>query len=148
MPFGIKNTIPGIISRLKVDDRGCWNWSGGLIEGYAQTAYQGRKWLGHRLVYNYLVEEIPEGMTIDHKCFNTKCMNPFHLQCVSLLENSTNSPRHRGNLEICQKGLHPFDDENTYYEPRKGKPPGRRCKACRRKANNDRYHETKVSKIS
>ena len=34
---------------------------------------------------------IPKGMTINHKCSNRKCVNPHHLEVVSIKENCRKS---------------------------------------------------------
>jgi len=31
---------------------------------------------------------VPAGMTLDHKCRNTKCIRPSHLECVTRPENT------------------------------------------------------------
>jgi hypothetical protein len=38
---------------------------------------------------------IPDGMTLDHKCRNTKCIRPSHLEVVSRPENSRRMQRAR-----------------------------------------------------
>lgn len=71
---------------------GCWLWIGtrtdngrGLIYGKMQ-AYR-KPWKAHRLSYHLLVGRIPEGLTIDHLCRNTLCVNPQHLEPVTAGEN-------------------------------------------------------------
>lgn len=53
------------------------------VTGYAD--FGGRK--VHRLAYEHLIAPIPEGMTIHHKCANTLCVNPDHLQLSTNAEN-------------------------------------------------------------
>jgi hypothetical protein len=64
----------------------CWLW-GGLQNkwGYGRVR-NGR--LAHREVYRELVGEIPAGLTIDHLCRNTLCVNPKHLEPVTQAENN------------------------------------------------------------
>lgn len=38
-------------------------------------------------MYELLVGPIPEGLTIDHLCRNTMCVNPDHLEPVTHREN-------------------------------------------------------------
>jgi hypothetical protein len=58
----------------------CWEWTGGhTADGYASTP----SGYAHRVVYEFLVEPIPDGMTIDHLCRNRGCVNPDHLEPVT-----------------------------------------------------------------
>ena len=41
----------------------------------------------HRISYRLFRGEIAAGMTVDHLCRNTSCVNPNHLEAVSLREN-------------------------------------------------------------
>lgn len=51
----------------------------------------GNRKLAHRIAYEYLVGEIPEGLVLDHMCHTPKCVNPSHLTAVTVQENSENS---------------------------------------------------------
>jgi len=72
------------------NDKGCWLWQGNKANGYAviDTLYQGRRTrTGHRLAYRLANGEIEEGMQVHHKCANRACVNPDHLQLVTLESN-------------------------------------------------------------
>lgn len=65
-------------------DSGCWLWTGRLSsEGY------GRIW-GHgaHCVALEIVETPPDGTEVDHKCSNTNCVNPDHLEWVTQAQNA------------------------------------------------------------
>lgn len=65
---------------------GCWEWVGRRdVKGYGRCG-DGR-W-AHRAIYELLVEPIPQGLTIDHLCFNPGCVNPAHLEPVTRAENT------------------------------------------------------------
>lgn len=71
---------------------GCWEWNGGTTaDGYGQTTEKtpdGRRRIYvHRLAYEHLLGPIPEGLVIDHLCRNTLCVNPDHLEPVTIAEN-------------------------------------------------------------
>lgn len=67
---------------------GCWLWTGAVTSrGYGCFVYDGRCWLTHRLIYTTLVGTIPDGYTIDHLCRVKTCVNPAHLEPVTLREN-------------------------------------------------------------
>ena len=73
----------------------CWNWTGATTkkggEGYGQvTVGGGVKTVAHRASYEMAYGKIPEGLTVDHLCHNTKCVNPEHLRAVTQKQNSEN----------------------------------------------------------
>ena len=85
----------------------CWVWTGQIdTKGYGVirvgSVYDGsrRKVRAHRLVYEEVVGEIPEGMTLDHLCHNEdvgciggtrcphrRCVNPDHLEPTTSVDN-------------------------------------------------------------
>lgn len=68
-------------------DTGCWVWLGHLNEaGYPTVSIGRRTYLAHRVAYELLAGPT-NGMTLDHLCRNKACMNPAHLEPVTLVEN-------------------------------------------------------------
>lgn len=66
----------------------CWLWTGKQHKkGYGLIQVRGKRQRAHRYVYEQLVGPIPEGLEIDHLCRNKPCVNPDHLEPVTLREN-------------------------------------------------------------
>ena len=76
--------------RVTKADTGCWLWTGHLSkDGYGK--YAGGT--AHRRVYELLVEPIPDGLHLHHKCINPRCVNPAHLEEVTYAENLLRAAR-------------------------------------------------------
>ena len=90
-----------------VEDRGhatpCWIWRGSLNQnGYGRDG----NGMAHRSYYERAHGPIPEGHTIDHLCRERACVNPDHLEAVTLKENTR-----RGALARAEGApAHPFRD--------------------------------------
>ncbi len=77
---------------------GCWDWQGLRVRGYGvmHCTVNSRKTTirAHRYAYELIVGPIPEGLTIDHLCRNPACVNPAHLEPVTIAENLRRHWRH------------------------------------------------------
>lgn len=75
------------------EDTGCFEWQGNINNrGYARLTVRccGKvtKVFAHRLsVVLATGVAVPAGMEVDHTCYNTKCINPAHLEVVTPEEN-------------------------------------------------------------
>lgn len=133
-----------IADRLLIDD-GCWGWNGNTSrDGYPKTGYirEGKfrgEQLVHRIMYRLLVDEIPEGLTLDHLCRNVGCVRPSHCEPVTRAENTSRTRGYRPLPSHCQYG-HPFDEENTWLRVARNE---RVCKACNRRRTNAHYARRK-----
>lgn len=88
----------------------CWLWTGATNDrGYGMARFgAGAKYI-HRIVYEVMVEEIPDGLTLDHICRTPSCCNPEHMEIVTRSENSR---RAAGEITHCTHG-HEYTAENT-----------------------------------
>jgi hypothetical protein len=77
------------LTRHTVDKNGCHIWSGAVHKtGYGQIKWQGKATVAHRVVYTLVKGDIPNGLVIDHLCSVKLCVNPEHLDAVSLSMNT------------------------------------------------------------
>ena len=69
----------------------CWEWTASVLpNGYGQFSSgknRGTSILPHRVSYEFLVGPVGDDMTIDHLCKNKVCVNPQHLEVVTIQEN-------------------------------------------------------------
>ena len=67
---------------------GCWLWTGVLRNtGYGELSFQKKKLLAHRASYEIFIGPIPDGLCLDHLCRQRSCINPDHLEAVSMRTN-------------------------------------------------------------
>lgn len=73
----------------------CWNWTAGLTSaGYGAYKLAGSVHYAHRLTYEASEGTIPQGLFIDHICWNRRCVRPSHLRLATHKQNMENlSPR-------------------------------------------------------
>jgi len=84
-----------IANSFNDSETGCWIWLGRFnnrfyprINIWSKQRHRCVTVYAHRLSYEIFKEEkIPVGMELDHKCFNTSCINPNHLQIVTGTKN-------------------------------------------------------------
>lgn len=81
------------VSGGSVED--CWFWTGvrgpggyGRIRSNVDSADQGRTVQAPRVAWQLLRGDIPAELVIDHLCCNPPCVNPWHLEPVSVAENN------------------------------------------------------------
>lgn len=82
--------------RVRKVDGACWEWIGARIAAGYGVFWNGRlNTYAHRFAYELLVGPIPAGLTIDHLCRNTSCVNPAHMEPVTRAENNRRTRGHR-----------------------------------------------------
>lgn len=71
----------------------CWEWIGFTgPSGHARFHVGAGTVAAHRLAYEWANGPIPEGLVLDHMCGNPACVNPVHLEAVSVRENNRRGP--------------------------------------------------------
>ena len=117
---------------------GCWLWTAGATGagggyGYIYAARRMRR--AHVVLYELLVGPVASGLELDHRCRNTRCVNPGHLRPVTHQQNMQASPNMgRANLAKthCPSG-HEYDEANTSHVNGR-----RQCRECGRTRSRER----------
>lgn len=112
-------------------ESGCWIWQRAIDgKGYGQMRVKGKMRRAHRVLFERVNGPIAPSMTLDHLCRNRPCVNPAHLESVTMRENIL-----RGNSTSAQNAIkthcpqgHPYSPDNTWVHTKRGT---RICKQCR-----------------
>ena len=123
---------------------GCWLWIKALDRyGYGQINIRGRSLRAHRVVFEEAKGPIPAGLVLDHKCRIRSCVNPDHLEPVTVAENlmrGEGPAAQAARKTHCIHG-HAFAPENTrVYKNVKGWV--RQCREC----DSNRYSRLKAAR--
>jgi len=96
---GKSHSLEWRLARKILVGDGCWEWTGAVSGGYGSmnepfgSGFRRKK--AHRVVYEWLVGPIPEGLDLDHVCHNgtacpggaacvhRRCVRPSHLEPVT-----------------------------------------------------------------
>lgn len=124
-------TIEDFMTRVRAQEDGCWKWTYPLKRcpngDYGSCHLNGQNMGAYRAAWILFRGPIPDGLTIDHLCRNTRCVNPDHLEPVTHRENVL---RGEGLAAVnarkthCIRG-HEFTAENIIRNGRK-----RACRTC------------------
>lgn len=145
-------------ARIRIDDSGCWLWTGGYWKnrkwaanryGYISTYRDGKsRTVGtHRAMWIALHGPLTPAQCVCHKCDVPLCINPDHLWIGTLKENIQDSKR-KGRHFLsakthCKRG-HPLSGENLYVNVNSGNM--RHCKQCCRERHRRAWQNPEFRK--
>ena len=111
----------------KVDKMGCcWYWIASThSNGYGQFSYHGKNKLAHRLSYEDKYGDIPQGLVMNHICRTRHCVNPDHLEVITLEKNIQIGISVNRNKTHCKRE-HEYTEENTHIRS----TGFRQCRTC------------------
>lgn len=78
------------------DQTQCWPWQGTMGSRHRDRGYfsiDGKKYIVHRLVWELFNGPIPEGLVVRHKCDNSICCNPNHMELGTQSDNERDKYR-------------------------------------------------------
>lgn len=127
-------------------DGPCILWPGYINpDGYGIISYNYRSHPAHRFLYQLAYGPLPSGMQVDHLCRNRACINPNHLEPVTVKENVLRGmgfAAQNARKTHCKRG-HPLSGENLIFSG-----GSRKCRICKltrdnitRKARKERRKE-------
>jgi hypothetical protein len=142
---GLEGVRARFASRVR-EEAGCLLWTGALYGSdqlygrfYAKVLTGTSSTTAHRASYLLFVGPL-EPWPIeepDHKCRNTLCVNPDHLEKVTRRENVLRGTSFAASNALktrCPKG-HPLSGDNLYNRPDRPEGRGRQCLKCRRETS-------------
>lgn len=107
----------------------CWEWTGAKSKGgYGVLRVDGGAVYAHRFSLKQAGGHIPAGRVVDHLCRRRHCVNPSHLEAVTMRTNilrGTSPSARAARRNACRFG-HPYDLANTYIRPQ----GHRECRTC------------------
>jgi len=135
-----------LLSKIKVVGN-CWVRTISVhTDGYSVFDYKGRDIMSHRASYLLFKGDLDPKLTIDHLCRNRACINPEHLEQVTMKENVHRSPFTRASINSkkthCPQG-HKYTTKNTKMI-NTGK--SRKCRICDIKQKRKHYDKN-IQKI-
>ena len=103
----------------------CWLWRMSCgSHRYGQTWDGKSVLLAHRVAWTLTFGDIPEDITVDHRCRVRRCCNPAHLR---LLPNVVNAANNGNAIKThCPRG-HEYNERNT----QRNRYGHRQCRLCR-----------------
>lgn len=128
-------------------DGDCIIWTAYRNEhGYGKFRWNGKSQRAHRVAYEAEVGPIPDGLVLDHLCRTPSCVNPQHLEPVTVQENFRRGLRIHALKTHCPRG-HEYTEANTYRGRGSAKRECRACNAIFGRAPRPRVKRTDLAEL-
>lgn len=132
----------------------CWLWAGFKApNGYGQVyapGYGRSPQRAHRVIYEALVGLIPQGLVLDHLCRVRCCVNPEHLEPVTLKANILRGEglsAKNANKTHCPQGHAYAETQQILAQSYKRKSVWRRCGKCHAIKEAERRRRIEPSQV-
>ena len=101
-PIGLRASSPADAFAARTERQGdCLIWTGAVIaNGYGRLSANGRMVLAHRFAWECEHGPIPDGLVIDHTCWNRQCVEVSHLRTASHQQNAQNRSGADGGRDL------------------------------------------------
>jgi hypothetical protein len=98
-----------------ITNTGCWECTSHAPDGWGYPHFQKNKKtiIISRFMYEKNIGPIPEGMVIRHKCDNTMCINPDHLEIGTQKDNMNDMVIRGRSLKGSKHNLSKLTEENV-----------------------------------
>jgi hypothetical protein len=114
-PFDLYD-VARFFSKVDVrDSNRCWNYQGGLSSGgYGTFGAIGEDFYAHRFSYLLFFGKIPDDMLVRHKCDNPACVNPYHLETGTRMDNERDKLIRNRTVKGSKNGNSKLTEEDVY----------------------------------
>ncbi len=112
-----QSTIERFESKIeRIPECGCWFFNGGEDkDGYSHFSYMNVSRPAHRISWLIFCGEIPDGISVLHRCDVRCCVNPSHLFLGTQHDNCLDAVMKDRNVKGVTHGMHKLNVEDVKY---------------------------------
>lgn len=143
--YQLEDPMCRIMDKVDIGDNLCWLFPYTDKRGYAMVWFGRRPEKGHRFMYRVYKGEIPEGLQIDHLCMVKNCINPDHLEAVTLAENMA---RLFSSMTGCRRGHKYAEGNYRLVKYKNDTTTSRLCLPCQKIRDNKKIKRRRDARIN